>query len=268
VVLNNTASPQFELPLEVRELTTTAEFEMAVSLFCRVWSADTPTDLVNTSTLRAWSMSDNYVAGMYLDAEMAGAAVGFRGDGHLHSHLVGVLPGLQGKGYGSALKAHQLCWGSSRGLTSVRWTFDPLLRRNAHLNLRKLGATVRSFEPNLYGRLQDGLNDDDETDRLVVEWTERTAHTPETAAAEVLGRPTPDMEARVFDEGEASVRTDDGSVMLIATPENFDRARMDHYRRASRWRVAVRDAFANATALDFECTGFTPDGWYVLRRRG
>jgi len=49
-------------------------------------------------------------------------------------------------------------------------TFDPLEIKNAHLNIHKLGAIVRSYYVNFYGvsssRLQGGLP----TDRLVAEW--------------------------------------------------------------------------------------------------
>ena len=31
------------------------------------------------------------------------------------------------------------------------WTFDPLVARNAHLNLNKLGAPVEEFVENMYG---------------------------------------------------------------------------------------------------------------------
>ena len=52
----------------------------------------------------------------------------------------------------------------------MEWTFDPLEIKNAHLNIHKLGAIVRSILVNFYGvsssRLQSGLP----TDRLVAEW--------------------------------------------------------------------------------------------------
>ena len=52
----------------------------------------------------------------------------------------------------------------------MEWTFDPLEIKNAHLNIYKLGAVVRSYLVNFYGvsssRLQGGLP----TDRLVAEW--------------------------------------------------------------------------------------------------
>jgi predicted GNAT superfamily acetyltransferase len=254
--------------LDIHELTTVAEFDAAVSLFCKVWSADTAVDLINGSMLRALSMSDNYVVGAYLDGELVGGAVAWRGNEHIHSHLMGVLPDVQGKGFGGVLKDHQLTWARQRDFHKIRWTFDPLVRRNAHFNLWKLGATVLSFEPNLYGSLEDGINDGEETDRLFVEWTDGKSQTKphEPPAAELLGRSIPsDFESRAVDVGDASLRSDDGSVLLVATPEDIEGMRVLDHKRALLWRIAVRAAFDWASANHYRVTGFTSDGWYVLR---
>jgi predicted GNAT superfamily acetyltransferase len=42
--------------------------------------------------LAALSISGDYVVGAYIDEELVGAGVAFRGDDHVHSHIVGVLP--------------------------------------------------------------------------------------------------------------------------------------------------------------------------------
>jgi hypothetical protein len=36
---------------------------------------------------------------------------------------------------------------------------------------------------------------------------------------------------------------------------------------ARAWRYGVRAGFGKAFADDYRVTGFSPDGWYVLRRR-
>jgi predicted GNAT superfamily acetyltransferase len=58
----------------------------------------------------------------------------------------------------------------ARGIDRMEWTFDPLEIQNASLNIARLGAIVRRYEPNLYGvssaRLQGVLP----TDRLYAEW--------------------------------------------------------------------------------------------------
>lgn len=52
----------------------------------------------------------------------------------------------------------------------ITWTFDPLVRRNAHFNLAKLGAGPARYLPDFYGPMRDGINGAGDTDRLMVRW--------------------------------------------------------------------------------------------------
>lgn len=90
---------------------------------------------------------------------------------YLHSHMLAVREGYRNAGIGRRLKLAQREDALRRGITHMEWTFDPLEIKNAYLNLHRLGAIVRRYEPNFYGssssRLQGGLP----TDRLVAEWS-------------------------------------------------------------------------------------------------
>ncbi len=88
----------------------------------------------------------------------------------MHSHITGVLPGLQSRGLGRVLKQHQREWAFARDVGHITWTFDPLVARNAHFNLRVLGARVTEYLVDHYGPMDDGVNRGDETDRLMVSW--------------------------------------------------------------------------------------------------
>jgi predicted GNAT superfamily acetyltransferase len=104
---------------------------------------------------------------------VVGAALGVLGwDGglHLHSHMVAVDPTVRAGGVGFAIKLAQRAECLGNGVTEMRWTFDPLIRRNAHVNLVKLGATVRQYLPDFYGDLDDDINGNDRTDRFEVSW--------------------------------------------------------------------------------------------------
>jgi predicted GNAT superfamily acetyltransferase len=89
---------------------------------------------------------------------------------YLHSHMLAVRDSYRNRGVGAQLKLEQRREALSRGIRLMEWTFDPLEIKNAHLNIYKLGAVVRSYLVNFYGvsssRLQGGLP----TDRLVAEW--------------------------------------------------------------------------------------------------
>ncbi len=106
---------------------------------------------------------------------LPGVKTGVRSDhglpiSYLHSHMLAVKEGYRNQSIGRRLKLAQREDALARGIKRIEWTFDPLEIKNAFLNIRKLGAVVRSYEENFYGasssRLQGGL----QTDRLVAEW--------------------------------------------------------------------------------------------------
>lgn len=69
---------------------------------------------------------------------------------------------LQGQGVGRSLKRVQAAMASRSGAERMRWTYDPLLARNAHFNLDVLGASGRWYTPDAQGLPG--------TDRITVEW--------------------------------------------------------------------------------------------------
>lgn len=85
-------------------------------------------------------------------------------DPHVYhfSQAAVVAASLQGKGVGRAMKKVQAAVAASAGATRMRWTYDPLLSRNAHFNLDVLGARGRWFVQDAQGLPG--------TDRITVEW--------------------------------------------------------------------------------------------------
>ena len=158
--------------MEIRLLDSVAEFEAASRLVGHIWSDDDPK--APAALLRALAHAGNFVAGAFSDAELVGVSIGFFGqDGdhfHLHSHITGVDPRLQNKSLGFALKQFQRSWALARGTSSIRWTADPLVRRNLYFNLCKLGATIVDYYPDFYGPLLDGVNGDGASDRVLLHW--------------------------------------------------------------------------------------------------
>ena len=244
------------------------------ALFMQVWSREHPP--VSADILHALLLAGNYVAGAYLEGEMVGAVVAFLGGGpgrplHLHSHIMGVKPNLQVRGIGYALKQHQRAWAVANGLTTVRWTFDPLVRRNAYFNLSKLGATVSGYRVNLYGAMGDGINGDDESDRLVVDWE---LESPGEASNVDDRSIEPQVEALRAAGAQAGLTVDDGvprrgriegDVVLCQVPADIVALRRDRPGVARDWRLAVRETLGAAIEDGWTVDGVSRDGWYVLR---
>jgi predicted GNAT superfamily acetyltransferase len=92
------------------------------------------------------------------------------GEPYLHSHMLAVRPEYRKQGIGRRLKLFQREEALSRGIDRMEWTFDPLEIKNASLNIARLGAIVRHYEPNLYGVSSSRLQGRLPTDRLYAEW--------------------------------------------------------------------------------------------------
>jgi predicted GNAT superfamily acetyltransferase len=84
--------------------------------------------------------------------------------------MVGVLTDYRDCGVGRSLKLAQRNDALIRHMDLIEWTFDPLQLKNAHFNIARLGAIVRRYIPDLYGRTTSPLHGGLPTDRLVAEW--------------------------------------------------------------------------------------------------
>jgi chorismate synthase len=166
------AAPVFpRSPLTVRELRGPQELAATVPLAHAIWGqTDRPEDTV---MLRVIQHVGGLVAGAvdpegqvwaYLEA-LPTSEVGVQ-----HSHRMGVHPAYRQQHLGERLKHFQRGWCLERGITRVHWTFDPLLPVNAHLNIHRLGATVRTYLPDQYGDMKN-ISAGAASDRLEAEWT-------------------------------------------------------------------------------------------------
>ncbi|MGW2330868.1 chorismate synthase [Streptomyces sp. NPDC001700] len=195
---------------------------------------------------------------------LAGAAVAVFGppaDRSAYSFVAAATASDRGVGF--AIKQAQRVWALERGARTMRWTFDPLVGRNARFNLVKLGAVGSEYLVDLYGPMNDGVNDGDESDRLTAAWDldPGTAHTTDEAEADeararaTAVRPAPDG-------GPLAVRDD--RRLWCRVPEDIVALRAADPALALRWRHAVREVFTDAYAEGLRATSMSRDGWYLL----
>ncbi|HEY7659683.1 MAG TPA: GNAT family N-acetyltransferase [Actinomycetota bacterium] len=158
--------------VELRPLVSHEDGERILAVLHATWGDHEP---FPREILRALADSGNVPYGAFAGAETVGYVLGWAGvepeDGlHVHSHMLAALPDRRHRGVGYALKLAQRAQALGQGIRVVRWTFDPLVARNAHFNLSKLGASADRFERNHYGEMTDSLNAGDRSDRLTVRW--------------------------------------------------------------------------------------------------
>ncbi|WP_394550867.1 hypothetical protein ACDF64_09915 [Agromyces sp. MMS24-JH15] len=195
-----------------------------------------------------------------------GAAVGFLGwsDGlHLHSHMNAVDPSSRGHGIGVALKLRQRAACLEHGVDEIRWTFDPLIRRNAYFNLVRLGAEVAAYHRDFYGDLRDAISGGDVSDRFEVRWrldaprTRRAlAHGPDLVRAAAGARPRRRRHWPAWAaDGEALELVADFEAVRIESPVVAAELR-------ARSRTVFDDAFARGLRPELVVSGdyvFTAD---------
>ena len=158
--------------IQVRELVNLQDQDSGRKIFDLTWAMDAGTE-ITPNLLQAMVHSGSYLSGAFIDNKIVGAAFAFPATNsglHLHSHMTAVLPELRDKGVGYALKIDQWNWAKKKNYSHLSWTFDPLVRRNAKLNIVKLGVDISAYFPNFYGDMPDALNAGDESDRLIVSW--------------------------------------------------------------------------------------------------
>jgi predicted GNAT superfamily acetyltransferase len=227
--------------IDIRPLETVEQVFAASAVLGRVWGGDRSG--MPPNLLRALAHSGNYAVGLYAGDELVGASVAFfaaPAARSMHSHITGVLPAWQSQGLGRVLKQHQREWALAREVGHVTWTFDPLVARNAHFNLRVLGARVTEYLVDHYGPMDDGVNRGDESDRIMVSWA---------LAAPPAQTPAPD---RV--------------VAAVPVPADIEVLRHEDPADAATWRPRVRDAILGHLADGLLIGGFDDARGYLFIR--
>ncbi|WP_432939094.1 GNAT family N-acetyltransferase [Kribbella sp. CA-253562] len=270
--------------VQVRMLTELSELDGVYRLYDSIWRPDPKNPPVTTELLRALTKAGNYVSGAYDGDELIGACVGFfsaPAEVAMHSHVAGVSGRARGRNVGFALKLHQRAWALRRGVTAISWTFDPLVRRNAYFNLNKLAAEPAEYLTNFYGDMHDGINNGDDTDRLLVRWqlespavTEAASGHPPGPAAKTLPEATvalsrtPDDHPTIHPPAASRVPGVSSGlgdrVMLVAVPADIEGLRHTAPAAAKAWRAALREVLGGLLADGWQVTGFDRTGWYVL----
>ena len=229
----------------VRKILTLTEQKLAREIFDKTWAGTSGTE-ITPNLLQAMVHSGSYLSGAFIDNKIVGAAFAFPAinDGlHLHSHMTAVLPEFRDKGVGYALKIDQWGWAQRNNYSYLSWTFDPLVRRNAKLNIAKLGVDISAYHPNFYGDMPDALNAGDESDRLMVSW--RT-DVDAPRARELITKPEP------------------GDI-LIEIPEDIVAIRSKNQSESMKWRRQVREQFMATFEKNGKVIGFSANNEYVVR---
>ena len=162
-------------PTVIRRVETLAEYRACVALQELTWGEGFSERVPASVLLVTQKLGGVVVAAFEPTGGIVGFVFGLTGLMHgriVHwSDMLAVHPSARGCGIAERLKRHQRDLVRALGVETMHWTFDPLVARNARLNLQRLGARAVEYVPNMYG---DGtgspLHGGVPTDRLVVVW--------------------------------------------------------------------------------------------------
>jgi len=238
---------------EFRALETLEEWRACVRLQEVTWG-DGFADIVPASVLQVSRKIGGFAGGAFEDGHMIGFVYSllgrFEGVPSHWSHMLAVEPSARGRGLGRDLKLFQRESVRSDGIRTIFWTYDPMVARNAHLNLNRLGATVLRYAPNMYGAdTGSPLHAGGETDRFIVRWdldgpeTRRALDEGSRRSARRLHVPHPDP-ARVVPRpgghGAAGGELPGGDEVFVEIPADVESLPPDE--SLARWRETVREA--------------------------
>ena len=260
-----------EAGVVITHLTELEDADRVGRVIASLWGDDS---VLGAPLIRAFQHAGTVLFGAEAERELVGFVFGFwgfEGGLHLHSHMLGVLPEWQEKGVGHALKLAQRAACLERGVDQVRWTFDPLIARNARFNLVKLGAVGARILIDFYGEMPDRVNRGDRSDRFEVVWGLRSERV-ERALRRDMEEPAtgaPVLEAE--GEGRAprprltGARPSPGAT--VAIPRDYLALREKDPALAREWRETSANALSSCFDQGLEATWMTKDGRYIFGPR-
>jgi predicted GNAT superfamily acetyltransferase len=251
-----THCPQCEMPIftGIRRVESMAEYEECVAIERETWGSQF-TEAVPATILRiAQEVGGVTAAAFGADGKMLGFVFGITGvrNGELShwSDMLAVRVGARDMGLGKRLKAYQRDVLLEIGVRTMYWTYDPLVSRNAYLNLEQLGARVMEYRKNFYGEdtgsvMHASLG----TDRFIVSWKFDERHEAGSSGAgwESVPVVTPDSPSAL----PATPR------VRIAIPDDIFAVLDSDPKLAHRWREFTRTAFAEYLQKGYRIVGFS-----------
>ena len=228
----------------IRDCETFEDFAQCINLQREVWQF---VDL-DITPLRSFIIT-RHSGGMTHGAfDPAGGLLGFahalaafdeKLKPYYYSHMLAVQPQIQSAGIGARLKLAQRDRALETGVPFIKWTFDPLQSRNAHLNINKLGGVIREYKINYYGNAStSALHRGLDTDRVFVEWWVRS---------------------RRAAEAQEGIRRTDKPQAAVEVPRDIEAVKKQSLEDALRWQLQVRSEFQKLLGEGLYCAGFEAD---------
>lgn len=231
--------------IEIRECNNFEDLSACVRLQREVFALPD----IEISPVRHLIVTKN-AGGFSLGAFIKNELVGFvlsvpaflNGEKAYYSHMTAVRDELQSYGIGTKLKWAQREKSLEKGVKFIKWTYQPVLARNAFFNLEKLGVVINHYEPNFYGTdyPDPNLNLGLDSDRLFAEWQ---LENPKVIA---------------LAKGEKYVETGEAK-QTIEILNNWNELVKNDFAQAVAIQNRIKNEFQQAFSEGLVCKGFLRD---------
>lgn len=255
--------------IQIRTLHSAEEMSAAVDLQ-RVYWGDNMADLVPDHMLLSISRYGGHIHAAYDGDKMVGLLMGFLGADidprdeadapsqlYVMSKRMVVLPEYRGQKIGEHLKQAQRQFAKQHNIQLVLWTFDPLLSRNAYLNLGKLGAIGQKYEKDYFGTSAN--NPVLSADRLQVNWW--VNHLSLNKPTSINFANTPIVNSVSLSEEGLLIPNDfnlpDSEIVRLEIPMEFVPLERLNPDLGQKWRDFIRYAFPELLSAGYLATDFT-----------
>jgi chorismate synthase len=247
----------------IRELTTHEERAEAVLIQDETWGAGF-TERVPAAILMIAQKTGGISAGAFSNrGRLLGFVFGITGirDGRLihWSDLLAVRVEAQGRHLGEALKTYQREHCRRLGIETMYWTFDPMVARNAHLNLNRLGARVDQFVPDMYGANTSSPLHALGTDRFIAAWNVGAEPVPLSSAPSLLAG-VPVVAGGDGDGSPIPELFPDARTVAVRIPNDYHALVDADVERAQRWRASTGRAFGHYFSRGYRVAAFVSGG--------
>ena len=255
--------------IEIRPLAEPDEFQACVELQCETWGEGF-SDVVPPSILKVSQRVGGVVLGAFApppERRLVGFVFGLtgveRGQIVHWSDMLAVRPEARNIGVGRRLKEEQRKLVRDLGGDVIYWTFDPLVGRNAHLNLNRLGVRISEYVVDMYGITDSTLHGGVPTDRLIVAWPTRDEEIAERLSESERALTSLDCRQSpvVTSEWIAEVT---GATILphcvrVEIPADGETLLLTNPPEALRWRLSVREGMRWGLASGYTVSAFLFD---------
>jgi predicted GNAT superfamily acetyltransferase len=263
--------------LTFRPFSSLSDYQACVELQRSTWGRNF-SDVVPLSILKITQKAGGVAAGAFSpEGLMLGFVYGLAGyvDHRLFhwSHMLAIEPAARDLGLGTRLKLYQRDLLLPLGVEEVRWTFDPLESRNAHLNFNHLGAEVAEYVEDLYegeegSELFAGIG----TDRFILSWKIASGRVERALEDRRAGSEAPFQDAPVANPGAAAGDLPETPRVRIEIPDSIQDLKAERPDLGPAWRASTRRAFEHYLGLGYRVEAFYREAgerlcWYGLEKR-